>query len=213
MRGAVFFDVDGTLVPKTSSQHLAGFLGHLTDLAEAEDAYAAGRVDNREVSVLGAAGWRGRNSSDSADYLQHLPLVDGIPEVVAWCRDHDLVPYLATLAWQPVGDYLCQRFASEGACGPTLEEVDGRYSGVVAQHFDEFNKRDFAVGVAQWLGLSLTACVAIGDSRSDLPLFEVVGLSIGFNASAPVRAVADAAVEGSDLRAVLPVLSKWRSGS
>ncbi len=47
----------------------------------------------------------------------------------------------------------------------------------------------------------------------DLGSFEVVGLSIGFNASAPACAVADAAVEGSDLRAVLPVLSKWRSGS
>ncbi len=44
MRGAVFFDVDGTLVPDTSSsQHLAASVGHLTDLAEAEEAYAQGR--------------------------------------------------------------------------------------------------------------------------------------------------------------------------
>jgi hypothetical protein len=78
VRGAVFFDVDGTLVPNTSSsQHLAGFLGHLTDLATAEDAYTAGRLDNREVSVLDAAGWTGRPSSDIAGFLEHLPLVDG----------------------------------------------------------------------------------------------------------------------------------------
>jgi len=177
MRGALFFDV-GTLVPDTSSsQHLAGFLGHLTDLEEVEDAYAAGRMNNREVSVLDAAGWRGRNSSDISDYHQHLPLVDGIAEVVAWCRDQDLVPYLATWAWQPVADYLCQRFGFAGACGPTLDEDGGRYSGAVPQHFDEFDKRDFAIGVAQGLGLSLTWCAAIGDSRSDLPLLEVVGLS------------------------------------
>jgi phosphoserine phosphatase len=214
VRGAVFFDVDGTLVPDTSSsQHLAGFLGHLHELAEAEGGYAAGRIDNREVSVLDAAGWRGRRPADIAGYLQHLPLVDGIADVVAWCREHDLAPYLATLAWQPVGQYLCQRFGLEGACGPTLHTADSRYSGKVAQHFDEFDKRDFAVTVARSLDLAPTSCAAVGDSRSDLPLFEIVGLRVGFNASAPVRAVADAAVEGTDLRAVLPAIDRWLSAA
>lgn len=214
VRGAVFFDVDGTLVPATSSsEHLAGFLGHLRELAKAEDEFATGLMDNDGFCVLDAAGWRGQTSLDIADYLEHLPLVDGIAEVVAWCRDHDLAPYLATLAWQPVGVYLCQRFGFDGSCGPALAEDDGRYSGAVARHFDEFDKRDFAVSVAQGLGVSLTACAAIGDSWSDLPLFEVVGLSIGFNAAAGARAVAQVAVEGTDLRAVLPVLSEWLSGA
>ncbi len=53
--GAVFFDVDGTLVPGTSSSvFLAGFLGHRDELAKAEDAYASGGLDNRQVSVLDA---------------------------------------------------------------------------------------------------------------------------------------------------------------
>lgn len=127
MRGVVFFDLDGTLVPATSSsQHLAAYLGHLPDLARAEDAYAAGWMDNREVSALDAAGWRGRNPSDIDEYLGHLPLVDGVDDVVAWCREHDLAPYLATLAWQPVGEYLCRRFGFDGACGPRLQEDGGR---------------------------------------------------------------------------------------
>jgi phosphoserine phosphatase len=41
--GAVFFEVDGTLVPDTSSSvFLARFLGHGDELAKAEDAYAYG---------------------------------------------------------------------------------------------------------------------------------------------------------------------------
>lgn len=104
MRGVVFFDVDGTLVPGTSSsQHLAGSLGHLAALANAEDEYAAGRMNNQQVSVLDALGWRGQTPSNIDEYLQDLPLVDGVAEVVSWCGEHDLVAYLATLAWQPVG--------------------------------------------------------------------------------------------------------------
>jgi phosphoserine phosphatase len=103
VRAAVFFDVDGTLVPGTSSsQYLAGFLGHLEELRRAEDAYAKGGLDNRQVSVLDAAGWRGCAQDEVRDLLADLPLVTGIHEVVAWCRGHEVAPYLATLAWEPV---------------------------------------------------------------------------------------------------------------
>lgn len=210
MRGAVFFDVDGTLVPGTSSsQHLARSLGHLTALADAEDEYAAGRMNNHQVSVLDARGWRGHTPSTIDGYLQNIPLVDGIAEVVSWCAENHFIPYLTTLAWQPVGDYLCGRFGFAGACGPSLEQDCGRYTGAVAHHFDEFNKRDFALNVAKELRISPSSCAAVGDSRSDLPLFQVVDLSIGFNASAHVRKVADVSVEGADLRAVLPALDHW----
>jgi hypothetical protein len=49
--GAVFFDIDGTLVPGTSSSaYLASHLGH-SEAAEA--AYAAGEIDSHQVCVLG----------------------------------------------------------------------------------------------------------------------------------------------------------------
>lgn len=111
------------------------------------------------------------------------------------------------------GGYLCGRFGFVSSCGPSLEQDCGRYTGAVAHHFDEFDKRDFALSVAQELGISLGSCAAIGDSRSDLPLFQVVDLSIGFNASAHVRAVADVSVEGADLRRVLPILNEWLSSA
>lgn len=210
MRGAVFFDVDGTLVPQTSSsQHLARYLGHIDVLRHAEDAYAEGRMDNRSVSVLDADGWRGHSVEDVAGFLRDLPLVAGISEVVAWCREQDLEPYLATLAWEPVGLYLCNEFGFTGACGPALGHAAGRYTGEVARHFDEFDKREFALRTAQDLGLALSVCAAVGDSRSDLPLFAEVGFSVAFNASSAVQAVAAASVAGADLRAVIPPLTEW----
>ncbi|MBJ7453028.1 MAG: haloacid dehalogenase-like hydrolase [Blastococcus sp.] len=210
MRAAVFFDVDGTLVPRTSSsQYLAGFLGHLEELRRAEDAYAERRMDNRQVSVLDAAGWQGRTQDEVSDLLAGLPLVTGIREVVAWCRDHDVAPYLATLAWQPVGRFLCDEFDFAGACGPVLAHRNGVYTGGVDQHLDEFDKRDFALRVAADLGLPASACAAVGDSRSDLPLFTDVGFSIAFNADEALRAVATENVTGTDLRAVVEPLERW----
>jgi phosphoserine phosphatase len=210
VRGAAFFDVDGTLVPRTSSgQHLAELLGHAEVVRVAEAAYAAGTLSNLDVCVLDARGWAGRTPAEVRGFLASLPLVDGIAETTSWCRQRGLTPVLTTLAWEPVGAYLCDRFGFDRACGPRLAMCDGHYSGEVAEQFDETDKRDYAVGVAAELSVALMRCVAIGDSRSDLPLFAEVGLAIAFNATAEARAAAHAAADGTDLRVVLPLLASW----
>jgi len=52
-------------------------------------------------------------------------------------------------------------------------------------------------------------CAAVGDGRSDVPLFADVGLAAAFNAAPSARAAAHVAVDGADLRAVLPPLEAW----
>jgi phosphoserine phosphatase len=210
--GVVFFDIDGTLVVGTSSgQFLAQRLGHLSALRSAESAYAAGAMDNAEVCQVDARGWAGFREAEVATWLTDLPLIDGIEETVAWCQDHHLVPIVASLAWTAVGSYLASEFGFAGYCGPRLGVDAGAYTGVVAETFDEFAKRDFAAQAADNLGLSPAACVAIGDSRSDLPLFDSVGLSIALNPTPDARAAAHHAVASQSLTAVLPFIDAWMS--
>lgn len=203
MRGLVCFDVDGTLVPGPSScAWVAAVLGHEAELVAAEAAYDAGLMTNQEASVIDARGWAGHTEAEIAARLASLPLVGGIAETVAWCRSHDLRPILTTLAWTPVGKMLAGRFGFAAYCGPVPEAQGGRYTGRVAAHLDEYGKRDFAL--AQ--GFEPERCAAVGDSRSDLPLFAAVGTSIAFNASPGARAVATHVVDSGDLRAILPLL-------
>ncbi|MBB2941089.1 phosphoserine phosphatase [Actinoplanes lutulentus] len=210
-RGVVFFDVDGTLVPGISSgQHLADRLGHADLCREAEAGYDDGTLTNQEASVIDARGWATWTPSDVRGFLASLPLVDGIPETLAWCRAHDLLPVVTTLAWDPVGAYLCDRFGFARSCGPVLEIINGAYTGEVAAHLDEYGKRDFALSVATELNIEPSHCAAIGDSRSDLPLFGAAGLAIAFNGDPAARAAAHTGVTGTDLRAVIPLLDTWQ---
>lgn len=71
--------------------------------------------------MLDARGWTGRTPAQVSRFLGSLPLVRGIDATVDWCRDHGLVPVLATLAWDAVGEHLCRRFDFVKACGPSLE--------------------------------------------------------------------------------------------
>lgn len=88
---------------------------------------------------------------------------------------------------------------------------DDLYTGEVEVHFDEHQKLHYAKAVANEAGLNLSQCVAVGDSRSDLPLFDSVGLSIAFNGDVLAVGSADLAVVGSDIRIIVPLLDEWRN--
>ena len=103
----VFFDVDGTLAPGSSGQHLAELLGHAETCREVEAAYDAGTMTNQEASVVDARGWAGHTPAEVRAMLETLPLVRGVGETVAWCREHALLPVLATLAWDATSSLPC----------------------------------------------------------------------------------------------------------
>ncbi|MBB5935443.1 HAD family hydrolase [Streptomyces zagrosensis] len=208
--GVVFVDIDGTLVPAPGSAvHVARYLGTEEEMAKAEAAYAAGLLTNPEIAAVDALAWAGHTETEIDNWLTQLPLVEGIAETVQWCRGHRLLPVLATLAWQPIGKHITKRFGFAAYCGPELERADGAFTGRVRIAFDEFGKRDFALRYAEDLGFALSRCAAIGDSRSDLPLFDEVGLSIAFNPDQQARDRASTVVDSGDLRSVTPLLANW----
>lgn len=213
VRGIVFFDVDGTLVPTgSSSSHLAARLGHRAALDEAERQYADGILTNRQVSEIDAAGWRGTSTSAVDRWLEDLPVLTGVELVVAWCRSHRVAPVLASLAWQPVTASLARRFGFVANGGPRVGVTGEIHDGTVAEHFDEFDKRDRALWYAQAVGVPIERCCAIGDSRSDIPLFEVVPAALALNATGAARAAASSAIDATDLSEVVPWLETWLRG-
>ena len=53
-------------------------------------------------------------------------------------------------------------------------------------------------------------CVAVGDVANDIPLMEVAGLSIAFNAKRCVREHADVVMTGDGLRETLPHIISFK---
>ena len=161
----IFFDIDGTLVPDTSTgSFIAKRLGSLEQMAAAERAYEEGRIDNGEVCAIDAAAWRGYRRAEVESWLDELPLIAGIRETVDACRGAGMEPHLASLAWTVVGEYLCRRFGFAGCCGPVLEEEDGIFTGRVKRVFDEYDKRDYALRVCAERGIDPARCIAVGST-------------------------------------------------
>lgn len=198
--GLIFFDIDGTLSRGVSSgTFIADRLGIGEQMRAAEEAYARGEMDNAAVCRVDAAGYAGLTVAEVETWLDDMPLIDGIDQALALCREASLVPYVASCAWSYIGAYLARRFGFAGWCGPELEVVEGVFTGRIAHDADERAKPAFARDCAAALDVSLAACLAVGDSRSDIPLFKTVGASLALNASSEARFAATCTWDGPNL--------------
>jgi phosphoserine phosphatase len=204
----ICFDLDGTLIPRTtSSGHLARTLGHAVELEKLEDGYSAGRFGNREVADFDAVPYRGRSVADIHALLDSIEVIDHITEVVAEAHRRDYHAVVATVGWRIVAQWFCNRFGFDSGCGPEIGlDESGRLTGVVSRHFDEFDKLAFVTDEADRLKIPLDRCVAVGDGRSDIPIFEVVGVSIALNGTEAANAAATHRISSRDLRDILPLI-------
>jgi phosphoserine phosphatase len=209
MTAVVALDLDGTLLRGTSvSMYLAEAMCHGERLRDLESNYAAGTISNRDIAERTASWFTGLTPANVGSILEDAPWIDGVPETVAALRAHGIRVIIATVTWKFAADKVARTFGFEAASGTAMGLSAGRLTGRVAQHFDEFDKRNFVRRWCEERATSLDEVVAVGDSRSDLPLFSVVGRSIALNSTPAARATADESVDTHDLRDVLPALGE-----
>ena len=202
------FDLDGTLVTGTSiCQHLGIRLGHRNVIEELEAQYAAGEITNREVADRDASYYRGRRVSEIREALESVPIIGGAEETFVVLREQGLRIVIATVTWSFAARIVADRFELDAWSGCEMgESPDGVLSGFVRRHFDEFDKVEFVRGCCDDHGIAMGEVIAIGDSRSDDPLFGSVGYSIALNATPDARDAATRSLNTKDLRELLAVV-------
>jgi phosphoserine phosphatase len=203
----VAFDLDGTLLPGNSvSTYLAAAMGRGAELADLELRYAAGAISNAEIADRSASWFTGQTPAMVGALLTSAPWICGVPETVATLRAAGVRVLLATVTWQFAADHVARLFGFEAASGTVMDTVGGRLTGRVARYCDEFDKRDFVRAWCAAHGTDLQDVAAVGDARSDLPLFSIVGRAIAINATPDAQAAADDVIVTDDLRDVLPAV-------
>lgn len=203
----VVFDLDGTLLRGTTvSFLLAQWLGQTSAITELERAFHAHEISNSVVADT-SAGWLAGNSVAGAwRVLANGPWIDGMAETFQALAAAEVSLLLGTITWSFAAEMLRERYGFAAVSGTEMQSSDGVLSGVVSRYFDEYDKVRF---VEEWCtrnGYSMSQVAAVGDSRSDVPLFHRVGLSIALNATPDARAVATHVLDTEDLRDVLALL-------
>ncbi len=210
-RRLAVFDVEGVLIPKRfylllhasrrwgvlQMFHIA-FLGFLYEVGVFTLARALTAIYRLFAGVPQAAFYQ---------TLEAMPIIPGVTAVFQRLKEQGY--HVALISSGLPGflvEALATRLGADYAYGIDLEVVDGVATGriggaVIAAH----GKAQVLDGLLTAQGYRREACLVVADDRNNLPLFPLVGKTIGYNPDARVGAACDYAVNGS-LHDLLPLL-------
>jgi phosphoserine phosphatase len=204
------FDLDGTLVRGTSvSRHLADRFGQGEAMDEMERRYAAGEISNAVVAEEQARAFRGVPLPRIVGELDDIACIGGIDATLSALRGWGIESVLGTVTWTFAAEEFGRRHGFLAVSGTEVElDAEGVPTGAVSRNFDEWDKREFVATYCAENGIDLAECIAIGDSRSDVPLFGAVGFSIALNATPQAREAASVAIDAEDLTDILGLIPR-----
>jgi HAD superfamily hydrolase (TIGR01490 family) len=205
---AAFFDLDRTLLRRSSALALAGSFRErglisrrqllqaaawqLLFVARGASREAVRRAAEDGLRVL--AGHRPEELRELvAEALESVlrPLVYAEPlRLVEHHRERGERVFIVSATLQEIVEAIAEDLGFDGALGTICEVRDGRYTGRALRALHAEAKADCLRAVAENDGFDLAECTAYSDSHTDLPFLEAVGHPVAVNPDRELRRVA-----------------------
>ena len=206
--GAAFFDLDRTLISRSSSLALAGTFRRRRLIGRRQAVKAA--LAQVVFVRFGAGQARVGQTADSAmSILRGLP-VQLMREIAAEAWEPVFKPlvfrealdraaqhtdrgehvFIASAALQEVVQEVSDRLGFEGAIASRAETSDGVFTGRLERRLYGQEKADAVIELAEERGLDLRSSTAYSDSHSDVPFLEAVGNPVAVNPDRALRRIA-----------------------
>lgn len=152
---------------------------------------------------------RGESIQRIREVADSLPLVPGATETLQTLKRMSLTPIILTGGFDLLALRVAAQLGIDHVRCNRFQEKDGRVIGVGRPIVTPQAKADHLKELAEILGTFPSHCVAVGDGANDIPMFQAAGMSIAFNASPKVKEAARVSVEGLDLTAILPYITRY----
>jgi HAD superfamily hydrolase (TIGR01490 family) len=206
--GAAFFDLDRTLISRSSSLSLAPAF-HRRGLLRRRDRTKA-LLAQLVFMRYGAGTSRvGQTAESAMAFLKGVP-VEVMREIVQEAVDSAFKPhvyrdaldlvarhrergersFIVSAALQEIVDALVGELGLDGGVGSTADVEDGVYTGRLGRRLDGAAKAAALVELADAEDIDLRESIAYSDSASDVPFLEAVGQAVAVNPDRRLRAIA-----------------------
>jgi phosphoserine phosphatase len=206
-RFLVVLDVDSTLIEDEVIELLAEEAGTRDAVAEVTFRAMNGELDFAASLRERVATLAGLDAAAIERVRSRVTVTRGVPELVAGVHAAGGMVAVVSGGFHEVIDPLAERLGLDHWRANRLDVADGRLTGDVVPPIVDAEAK--AVALREWAdaaGLPLSQTLAVGDGANDLPMMALCGLSVGFDAKAPVRDVADVLLDERDLSRLLAVM-------
>ena len=208
MAAAAFFDLDRTLLRRSSALALAGSFRERGLISRWQMLRAAGwqllfvaRGASHEAVQRASEGGLRVLAGYTPEELRELvaeamepvlrPLVYAEPlRLVAEHHERGERVYIVSATLQEIVEAIAEDLGFDGALGTICEVREGRYTGRAVRALHAEAKAEVLREVAQDEGFELAKCTAYSDSHTDLPFLEAVGHPVAVNPDRALRRIA-----------------------
>jgi len=207
----VVLDVDSTLIEDEVIELLAEEAGSHAEVEAITRRAMNGEIDFEESLRARVATLEGLPDSVFATVGARITVTRGVPELVAGVQAAGGKVGVVSGGFHEVIDPVAERIGLDLWRANRLEVRDGRLTGGLTGPIIDAEAK--ATTLREWAadaGIPLERTIAVGDGANDLPMMAITGLSVGFDAKAPVRDLAGVLIDVRDLAQVLPLLGLRR---
>jgi len=213
----VAFDMDGVLLNHISSwTWVHDVFGVNNDESLVE--FLNSKIDEKEFMRRDIALWKNIdpevNIRTIAGYLKDVPLIEGIQETVAALRWNDIRSVIISGGIDIATEMLFSEFGFDDYAANGLEtDGDGRLTGEGVINVDLTDKGKKLREFMKQIGTVPERTVSIGNSSTDIKMFENSGLSIAFNPIDDItKNSADHVIYGNNISEVLSIILEVKDG-
>lgn len=200
----VVLDVDSTLIEDEVIELLADAAGSLARVTAITFRAMNGELDFENSLRERVATLAGLPESVFVDIAARIRVTRGVEEMIAGVHAAGGRVGVVSGGFHEVVDGLAEALGLDYWRANRLEVLEGRLTGRLDGPIVDAAAK--ATTLREWAadaGVPLAQTIAVGDGANDIPMMAIAGLSVGFDAKAPVRDEADLVMDERDLSQIL----------
>jgi len=206
----VIFDLDGTLTQERSIwEYIHKRLGKWFGFAEEyQKQFLAGKISYEEFCDRDAQVWKGMKVDEVIDIARTVPFHPGADELIHHIKDKGLKLAMVSSGLSVLSNWVHQKYGFDYSVSNDLLHENGSLTGKVRIQVYYDKKAEWVKRILKEFDVRPEEVIAIGDSKGDMDMFQMVGLSVAFNSSCQeLEQMATICIPSQNLADIIPALS------
>ncbi len=205
----VIFDLDGTLTQERSIwEYIHKQLGKWYGFAEAyQNQFLAGKISYEEFCERDAQVWKGMKVDELLEIVKTVPFHPGVDELINHLIQKGLKLLMVSSGLSLLSNWVHEKYGFDYSVSNDLLHENGVLTGKVKIQVYYDKKAEWVEKILKRFGVKPEEAIAIGDSKGDIDMFQMVGLSVSFNSSCQdLDRIATVCISSQNLADIIPRL-------